>query len=48
MEVKMAKRHKMSGRGSRRSFSKNASYTHRKNINVSSGVRKVMRGGIRL
>lgn len=42
------KRHRMSRQGSKRNFSKNASYTHRKNLSSSSGVRSVMRGGIRL
>lgn len=40
----MAFRSKMSGAGSRRSFSKHGSKTHRKNL----GSRTVMRGGIRL
>ncbi|WNK14378.1 MAG: hypothetical protein [Microvirus sp.] len=38
------KRHKMSSRGSKRSFSKGASYTHKKNM----PKRIPMRGGIRL
>lgn len=42
----MPKRHAMSRGGSRRLFSKTASYTNKKN--VSSGVKRVMRGGIRL
>lgn len=42
------RRHKMSRSGSKRYFSKNAAVTHRKNVGVSSGVRSVMRGGIRL
>lgn len=44
----MSKRHKMSRKGSKRHFSHNASYTHKKNTMTSSGVRSVMRGGIRL
>lgn len=40
----MAFRHKMSRSGSRRSFSKHASLTHRKNM----PQRLPMRGGIRL
>ena len=38
------KRHKMSRRGSRKSFTKGASYTHKKNM----PTRLPMRGGIRL
>lgn len=41
----MAKRHRMSGRGSRKHFSSNAARTHVKN---TQGARTVMRGGIRL
>lgn len=37
------KRHRMSRRGSKRSFSKSASYTHKKNL-----AAPIMRGGIRL
>lgn len=40
----MAKRFKMSSRGSKRSFSKHADLTHRKNM----PSRAPMRGGIRL
>jgi hypothetical protein len=39
----MAKRHKMSRRASRRSFTRGASRTHRKNVAGAP-----MRGGIRL
>lgn len=42
------KRHGMSKAASRSNFSRNAAVTHRKNLNVSSGVKRVMRGGIRL
>lgn len=40
----MAKRHKMGGAHSRRSFTRGALKTHRKNITVAAP----MRGGIRL
>lgn len=40
----MAKRHKMSMRGSKRHFSRHAAYTHKKNV----PTRLPMRGGIRL
>lgn len=39
----MAMRHKMSGRGSRRSFSKHGSKTHKFNMRSTP-----MRGGIRM
>lgn len=41
----MARRHKIGRHASERNFSRRASMTHRKNLNVS---RPVMRGGIRL
>lgn len=44
MESGMGKRMKMSRSGSKRSFSKGASYTHKKNV----PSRIPMRGGIRL
>ena len=40
----MAKRHKMSGHGSRRHFTRHASKTHKYNM----PSRTVMRGGIRM
>lgn len=43
----MAKRHKMSAKGSKKHFSKHASKTHKKNL-PKPGARTVMRGGIRL
>lgn len=42
----MAKRHKMSKRASKRSFTRNAMKTHKKNLAPPSG--NPMRGGIRL
>lgn len=42
----MHKRHKMSKSGSRHSFTKHASYTHKKNLPYPGHVH--MRGGIRL
>lgn len=42
----MARRHRMSRSGSRRSFRKGASRVHR--LNSVSGSKFVMRGGIRL
>lgn len=39
-------RHRMSRRGSRRSFRKGASQVHR--LNSSTGAKFAMRGGIRL
>ncbi|QXP08507.1 MAG: hypothetical protein [Arizlama microvirus] len=41
----MSKRYKMSKKSSRNDFRRNASYTHKKNIQGTSGP---MRGGIRL
>lgn len=41
------RRRSMSRRASRRSFSRSASMTHRKNM-MSSGGRYVMRGGLRI
>ena len=43
----MAKRHKMSRRGSRKHFSKHASRIHKHNLGAKPGARYVMRGGIR-
>lgn len=42
----MKSRHKMSGKGSRKSFSKHANKTHRKNLGAPRSM--PMRGGIRL
>lgn len=41
----MSRRHKMSHHGSKKHFSKHASYTHKRN---TVGAMAVMRGGIRL
>ena len=43
----MAKRHKMSRKGSRKHFTKHAAKTHKRNM-PKQGARTVMRGGIRL
>lgn len=42
------KRHKMSPSSSKKSFSRHADLTHRKNVPQSLGARCAMRGGIRL
>lgn len=44
----MRKRYKMSGRRSRRSFSRGANRIHKKNLMSSAGASYSMRGGIRL